>query len=112
MRLAIRLYCEYLSMVLPCFFSGTRRDTGKFDVGDYAVELWFERHVTLHGGSAEDLRAARGLADPHPHAAVREEEDHIKSEHEQRRANPDEGCSGVACDDQPGELAGALEGVA
>src|SRR5665647_1739975 len=112
MRLAIRLYCEYLSIVLPCFFSGTRRGAGKLDIGDYPVELPFERHVTLHGGSAEDLSAARCLADPHPHATVREEEDHIESEHEQRRAKPDEGCSGVARHDQTGVLTGALEGVA
>src|SRR5665647_1751919 len=95
MRLAIRLYCEYLSSVLSCFFSGTRRGAGKFDIGDYPVELPFERQVTLHGGSAEDLGAARCLADPHPHATVREEEDHIEPEHEQRRAHPYEGCSGV-----------------
>src|SRR5665647_2785547 len=112
MRLAIRLYCEYLSIVLPCFFSGTRWGTGKLDIGDYPVELSFERQVTLHRGRAEDIGAAGCLADPHPHTTVREEEDHIESEHEQRRANPDEGCSGVARHDQPGVLTGALEGVA
>src|SRR5665811_246161 len=111
MRLAIRLYCEYLSIVLPYFLGGARRGTGELYVGDHPVELPFERHVTLHGGSAEDLGAARGLADPHPHATVREEEDHIEPEHEQCRANPDQRCPGVAGNTQPGVLTGPLEGV-
>src|SRR5450756_2117020 len=104
MRLAIRLYWEYLSIVLPYFLGGARRGTGELYVGHELVELWLEGHVTLHGGSAEDLGAARCLADPYPHATVREEEDEEESEHEQRRANPDEGCSGVARHDQAGVL--------
>src|SRR5680860_696808 len=112
MRLAIRLYWEYLSIVLPCLLGGARRGTGKLDVGHYLVELRFERHVTLHGGSAEDLAAARCPADPHPHPTVREEEDHEETEHEQRRADPGEYRSRVAGRRQPGVLAGAFEGVA
>src|SRR5665647_1206375 len=111
MRLAIRLYCEYLSIVLPYFLGGARRGTGELYVGNKLVELWFEGQVTLHGGSAEDLGAARGLADPHPDASVREEEHEEEPEHEQRRANPAPHRSRVAGHDQPGELAGALEGV-
>src|SRR5450756_2317207 len=111
MRLAIRLYWEYLSIVLPCFFSGTRRGAGKLDIGDYPVELPFERHVTLHGGSTEDLGAARCLADPYPHATVREEEDEEESEHEQRRAIAAAHRSRVVGHDQTGVLAGAREGV-
>src|SRR5665811_121644 len=109
MRLAIRLYCEYLSIVLPYFLGGARRGTGELYVGNKLVELWLECHVTLHGGSAEDLAAARGLADPHPHATVREEEHEEETEHEQRRANPDPHRSRVAGNAQPGELASALE---
>src|SRR5665811_1195799 len=105
MRLAIRLYCEYLSIVLPCFSGSTSRGTCKLDVGHYLVELRFERHVTLHGGSAEDLTATRCLADPHPHPTVREEEDHEETEHEQRRPNPDEDRARVAGNAQPGVLA-------
>src|SRR5665811_1953554 len=111
MRLAIRLYWEYLSIALPYFLGGARRGAGELYVGDELVELRFERHVTLHGRSAQDLAAARCLADPNPHATVREEEDHIESEHEQRRAHPDQGCSGVVGHDQAGVLAGAFEGV-
>src|SRR5450759_530414 len=112
MRPAIRLYWEYLSIVLPYFWGGARRGTGALDVGDQLVELRLERHVTLQGGSAEDLAAAGCLADPHPHATVREEEHEDEPDHQQRGANPDEGCSGVARHDQPGELTGAFEGVA
>src|SRR5450756_576481 len=111
MRLAIRLYWEYLSIVLPYFLGGARRGTGELYVGHELVELPFERHVTLHGGSTEDLGAARCLADPYPHATVREEEDEEESEHEQRRANPYPHRSRVVGHDQAGVLTGALEGV-
>src|ERR1019366_7620453 len=117
MRPAMRAYWDKLSIVLPHFavpyFLGIarRRGVGELDVGDQLVELWFEGEVALHGGCAEDLAAARCLADPHPDAAVWEEEDEDEADHQQGRAHPDEVHSRVMGHDQAGELAGALEGV-
>src|SRR5450759_1356497 len=111
MMLAIRPYWDKLSIVLPYLLGGARRGTGELDVRDQLVELWFERDVTLHRGSAEDLAAAGCLADPDPNATVREEEDEEEPEHQQCRADPDEVRSGVVGHDQPGERTGALEGV-
>src|SRR5450631_2036141 len=105
MRPAIRAYWDKLSIVLPCFLGSAGRGTGELDVSDQLVELWFECQVTLHGGSAEDLAAARRLADPHPDAAVREEEDQEEPDHQQSRADPDEVHTGVMGHDQAGELA-------
>src|ERR1035437_3832419 len=111
MRPAIRLYWDKLSIVLPCSLGGARRRAGELDVGDQLVELWFEGDVTLHGRSAQDLAAARGLADADPDATVWEEEDQEESDHQECGTNPDEVDARVLGHDQPGELTGAFEGV-
>src|SRR5665811_1902318 len=108
----IGLMVEELSIVLPYFLGAGRRCTGELDVGHQLVKLRFEGDVTLHGRSAEDLAAASRLADAYPDATVREEEDQEQSDHQQRRAHPDEVGTRVVGHDQAGELAGALEGVA
>src|SRR5665648_452048 len=116
-RLATRLYVDNCiasvgsSIVLPYSLGGARRGAGELDVGDQLVELWLERHITLHGGGAADLAAPGCLAGPHPHATVREEEDEEEPEHQQHRAHPDEVRSGVIGHDQAGERTSALEGV-
>src|SRR5450631_3129755 len=99
------------SIVLPYLLDGARRGAGELDVGDELVELRFEGDVALHRRSAEDLAAARGLADAYPDATVWEEEDQEQPDHQQRRTHPDEVGARVVGHDQPGELTGALEGV-